>query len=811
MSEVSDMKDVRIAELEQRLAEAEQLIEAIKSGEVDAFALNRENGPEIFTLESGDFAYRVLVENFGEGALNLTEDGLIVYTNTYFHELLGLPYEKVIGHFIFEFIHPDCKEIFNDLFAKGLNGQSKGEIIVQNNGRSVPVYVSLTSLMPNLTTIGMVITDLTEKKEYETSLMEKNAFIETLLDSSVDMIIVVDREYRHIALNKTARNIYQQFFPGDPIGKTIFEVNPNAAQTLPFDDLVKCFEGHEMHRKEYKSSRSDNYYDIDYIPISRNHDVDIVMIMLRDVTDKVAARENLLKANQKLKERNEFIETIIDSSHELIAVYDTSFTLLSVNKAAEKLMNRPREELIGKTLTEIYPNAKNTKGEADLLRAFKGEFVQNEPYRSQLTGRYIQNYITPLFDENGEIYAALAIAHDVTEIKKTEEQLIKSQHLFSTLFSVNPVAMALSQASDGRIIEVNAAWEKLFNLYKVDVIGKTTHELNLTDPGEKLRNAQTMMEAGGHLGGMEMKYNVPGKPPLYVYLSVENIDIDGIPCFITAYFDLSERKKAEEKIKKAKDQLESKNEELAQSNTELASFSYIASHDLQEPLRKIQTFSNRILEKSKHELSPLTLDYFYRIIAASFRMQNLITALLNYSRMNSADLDFEKVDMNMAVVEVKTNLAELFEESKAVIKSKALPVLEVIPLQFNQLLTNIFTNAIKYRKEGIAPVIEIESEFVTEDSVPIQPNTSGYYKITFKDNGIGFDSRYAEKIFELFQRLHGKLEYEGTGIGLAICKKIIQNHKGYIKAEGFPGVGAVFTIYIPKHNENGKESHPPRG
>src|ERR1700743_2884202 len=158
---------LKIEALEKRLAESEQMIEAIKAGEVDGFAIQSGDESEIYTLQSGDYAYRVLIEEFGEGAVNVTEDGLIVYTNNCFYELLQLPYEKVAGAYIFDFIHSDSKEEFNALFANALKGRSKGEIILTVNNKIIPVYISLTSLQPKLPTVGIIITDLSEKKKHE--------------------------------------------------------------------------------------------------------------------------------------------------------------------------------------------------------------------------------------------------------------------------------------------------------------------------------------------------------------------------------------------------------------------------------------------------------------------------------------------------------------------------------------------------------------------------------------------------------------------------------------------------------------------
>src|SRR4249919_3616636 len=158
---------LKIEDLESRLAESEQLIEAIKAGEVDAFALNTNQVPEIYTLQTGDYAYRLLIEEFGEGAVNLSEDALIVYTNTYFFELLQVKYQNVIGRPIYDFIEAGSLQTFNDLFEKALLGRSKGEINLLVDGKTIPVYISLTSLQPKLPTVGMIITDQSEKKDHE--------------------------------------------------------------------------------------------------------------------------------------------------------------------------------------------------------------------------------------------------------------------------------------------------------------------------------------------------------------------------------------------------------------------------------------------------------------------------------------------------------------------------------------------------------------------------------------------------------------------------------------------------------------------
>lgn len=250
------------------------------------------------------------------------------------------------------------------------------------------------------------------------------------------------------------------------------------------------------------------------------------------------------------------------------------------------------------------------------------------------------------------------------------------------------------------------------------------------------------------------------------------------------------------------DVLTKKNLELKHNNAELESFTYIASHDLQEPLRKIQSFSKLILTKELANLSATSNDYFSRIIAAAQRMQHLIDALLNYSSSNSLDNQSLPTDLNGIIDEVIYNLNDIIEEKKATIEKADLPKLNVVQVQFYQLFSNIISNALKYSRPHIVPLIKISANIIAADEIKTgtTDKKGKYWKITIADNGIGFDQQYEFKIFELFQRLHGRNEYEGTGIGLAICNKIVHNHNGFIVAAGHPGVGAEFAIYLPIAN-----------
>jgi len=246
--------------------------------------------------------------------------------------------------------------------------------------------------------------------------------------------------------------------------------------------------------------------------------------------------------------------------------------------------------------------------------------------------------------------------------------------------------------------------------------------------------------------------------------------------------------------------LENKVKELDRSNKELEEFAYIASHDLQEPLRKITSFSERLKEKLPPNLEPDVQLYLNRMLAATDNMRTLIDNLLEFSRTSRSSEPFIRINLNTILAEVKADLELKIEETTAQIHAEKLPEIDAIPMQMRQLFTNLFTNAIKFKKPNEAPQIHISSRILRDDEKEfhhLMPNMN-YIEITVQDKGIGFDQEYSQKIFQIFQRLHGKAEYPGSGIGLAICKKIAENHRGLIFAKGKQGEGAAFMIILPE-------------
>jgi signal transduction histidine kinase len=261
--------------------------------------------------------------------------------------------------------------------------------------------------------------------------------------------------------------------------------------------------------------------------------------------------------------------------------------------------------------------------------------------------------------------------------------------------------------------------------------------------------------------------------------------------------EIAERNRAEKYMLEFAEKLES-------SNKELQEFAHIASHDLQEPLRKVMSFGDRLKNKYADVLGDQGRDYLERMQNAAKRMQNLIQGLLMFSRVSSKAQPYEQVDLSEITREVISDLEIRIEELGGKVEVENMPVLKADALQMRQLFQNLIGNALKFHKEDEAPIVRVTSVPAGKDGVEEEgTQSSKFHKIIFEDNGIGFEEKYADRIFGMFQRLHGRTEYEGTGIGLSVCKKIVDRHGGKIETKSSPGNGTKFIITLPAESEEG--------
>ncbi|GEM_PF-1138552 len=265
--------------------------------------------------------------------------------------------------------------------------------------------------------------------------------------------------------------------------------------------------------------------------------------------------------------------------------------------------------------------------------------------------------------------------------------------------------------------------------------------------------------------------------------------------------EIAERKETEAKLKTLAAQLE-------RSNRELQAFAYVASHDLQEPLRKVQAFGDRLRAKCRAALSEEGCDYLERMQNAARRMQNLIDDLLLFSRVSTQTRPFESSSLGKIVREVLSDLEVRVQQTGGKVAVEELPVLEADPMQMRQLFQNLLSNALKFHRPGVPPEVRVRSRILPAGN-ETENGTREYCEIEIEDNGIGFEEKYLDRIFAVFQRLHPRGTYEGTGIGLAICRKIAERHGGSISARSAPGHGAVFVVKLPLTHSNANNNEIP--
>ena len=411
-------------------------------------------------------------------------------------------------------------------------------------------------------------------------------------------------------------------------------------------------------------------------------------------------------------------------------------------------------------------------------------------------------------DENNEPYKVAGTGQDIT----TEVLLIKGlkerEENFSQLIQNAPDSIVAINEK-GNIILWNQKATKLFGWENKDVCGKKLEDAIIPEEYRELytiKNLLTINKRQLLNKTIETTIINSQRKKIHISLTVSQTMQNGKPVYITFIRDVSDEKKnkldLEIKTKQLAElnaSLQHKNLALERSNKELTSFSYVASHDLQEPLRKIRTFINLILEK-EHHISEEGKECFDRIITSAGRMQKLIEDLLSFSRIQLYESTVLKpVDLNIVVEELIALHNERIVEGNLFITASKLPTVNVIPFQMQQLLGNLISNSIKYSKPGNATEIKISSMIVHGNDLNLfnLEQDKDYFKITISDNGIGFEQQYSEKIFEIFQRLHTRNEYSGTGIGLSICKRIAENHHGTITANSTLNDGATFDIYLP--------------
>jgi PAS domain S-box-containing protein len=339
----------------------------------------------------------------------------------------------------------------------------------------------------------------------------------------------------------------------------------------------------------------------------------------------------------------------------------------------------------------------------------------------------------------------------------------------------------VGREEDGTILFANPEYERAFGFAKGELLGHKTPEL-YNDPAERNKLIKALKEAGA-LKNYEIQVKKSDGTPFWVSISINRINYSGGPALLASSIDIAERKRAEEELRLAA-------EDLSRSNKDLEQFAYVASHDLQEPLRAVGGFMGLLKNQYYDKLDDQAREYIDFSVDGAERMQGLIEGLLTFSRIGTRGGEFAPVNLKDALDKALANLSVLVAESRVSITSDTLPVVKVDPVQMTQLFQNLVANAVKFHGPH-NPEIRVGAQ-----------RKERAWEIYVRDNGIGIEPQYFERIFMIFQRLHTRTQYKGTGIGLAVCKKIVERHGGKIWVESVPGEGSAFYFTIPDKGED---------
>ena len=504
----------------------------------------------------------------------------------------------------------------------------------------------------------------------------------------------------------------------------------------------------------------------------------------------------------------EWLEDLFDHAHDLIQIVAVDGTLLYVNKSWTTLLGYSKSELQGKKINVFIDPKDRLQYQEFRSQVISGK-VADGPIVFKMQAKSGQSFtvegVINLKEVEGVPQYTIGIFRDVShriqsemQLQHLNQELREREHNLKQLLIQAPDAVVVID-QDSCIQFWNPKAEALFGWTAEEVLDKDLSSIivplhyreahskgmkRYLETGETRVLNKTIEITALHRRGHEF----------YVALTISATQQGGKTVFIAFIRDISEQKQSQQ-------ELERKTKQLEKSNDHLEDFAHAASHDLKEPLRKIRFFSERLRTSLDGQLPEEGDNLLERIEVAAERMQLLVEDLLEFSHVSEQPQELEAIDLNDKVQKVLLDLELSIEEKQAQIFVSELPTVQGNRRQIQQLFYNLIGNALKYNKPDIAPIIIISATVIKGSDAPIDISESDsntpYHLIEVRDNGIGFEQQYANKIFKMFQRLHGKGQYSGTGVGLAIVRKVVENHKGHIWAESTPGEGAIFKVLIP--------------
>ena len=717
--------------------------------------------------------------------------------------------------------HKDMRSITEDMEAYNEELQSANEELQSGNEEAQSLNEELETSKEELqsTNEELIITNQ-ELIDKQVQLNLSHFYSEAIVTTMREPLVVLDGALRVKTANAS---FYKKFNIEEKNiqGKLFYET-----QNHQFDDALLC----TLLEKILPQKNSIEDFEINLrLPdkgeriilinarqiVNENKAEQLILLAMEDITDKVQSENKIKESEAK------FRNLVLQAPLPICTIVGPSYIVETINKPALKIWEKSYEELIDKPLFEVLPEL-----EYGLERILKNVYTTGESFISTempvLLNRttesdiaYFNSIYQPMRDLNNKIYGIILIETEVTtgvNARKQIEANVRKQKKLAT-----QLKLATDSAKVGiwslDLASLKLEWSNIhkklwgYDEHCEDLTYEDWHKLIV--PEDKELAFQRLEEAKVNRSIYQVEYRITRANDWAVVWikSTGHYQYDkfGVALMITGIsIDITEQKsfteELETKVKERTEELQNLNKELNQINKQLEQFAHVASHDLQEPLRKIITFSRRLQDIHEEDVNTEVRYYLEKIENASFRMSTLIHDLLNYSRLLQHEKLFVQTDLNEILKNVVDDFELFIYEKKAQIKFDKLPTIDAVPLQMNQLFYNLISNALKFSREEVPPVITITSRTLSAEEIQKYPAFNpqvSYVEITFKDNGIGFEQQYAKQIFTIFQRLHSKEAFTGTGIGLALVKKIVENHYGEVFTESQENKGAEFHVILP--------------
>lgn len=755
-------------------------------------------------LSEKDKRFRALIENITDQISLVDEKGTIIYASPSVTKILGYSGDKYIGNNIFDFINEEDKETADNLFEEVL--REKGNIVnnIQlrfRNSKGEWMWHETTAhnliYDPAIGAIVFIYRDITDRKKAEQEILLQKSYFQQLFENSPEGIVILDNQDRILNANKGFERMFQHSV--DEIkDRTLNKIIvPESMLEQATQMTLFVLKGEIIHRETQRKRKDGSIVDVSILayPITLGDNQIGVYGIYNDITERKETEKALRNSEERYRAfvkqstegiwRFEFLEPVsiklpIDEQVKNIFKYGY---LAECNDVFAKMYGyESASDIAGSRIGELLIETESKNIDyirKSIMGGYKIDNIESIERDKEGNKKILMNNLVGIV-ENDTLVRIWGSQRDITESKKAQEELSKTQFRLATLLK-NLQNVVLYETGDNKEFMSENVLEMLG--YNAEMFSNRDFFKTITHPGDwkNIEEKTKEWNKAGSVGVLNQELRVRRADGRYIWVEDHMIKVrnNGDSHMAGVLIDITEHKTNEEKLKNLADK-------LSQSNNELEQFAYVASHDLQEPLRMVASYIQLLQRRYKGNITAEADEFINYAVDGVVRMKTLINDLLAYSRVNTKDAQFEDVDCNKVVEQSIKNLAASIEETGAEINVEILPTVKANKMQINQLFQNLISNAIKFRKPDVKPVVNISAKYAGDEWI-----------FTVSDNGIGIDKEFSDKIFIIFQRLHNSSEYPGTGIGLAICKRIVEKLGGHLWVESEVDMGSTFNFTIP--------------